>query len=314
MAARAEWARWGEWRDWMGRSSVRVLLVSSLLLGASARAEDTELECLIQPERTVKVSAPVEAIVTSIWVERGAIVEQDQIVAMLEASVEEAAVASARARAGNTAAVQGAKARLEFEEKRLERSRELFRQGVISDTELDELESAQIIAHADLLRAQEDRTLAELQLRTAEASLKLRTVRSPLKGVVVDRILAAGEYADPPQLLEMAQIDPLRVEVYAPVSLLGSIEVGMTGRVMPEQPVGGVYEAEVAVVDRVVDAASGTFGIRLALPNSDYALPAGLRCRVQFGVPSPIAAEGSPAEADRVPPSSPLELGGGQDG
>ena len=283
MAARSEWATWGEW---MGRSSVRVLLVSSLLLSASARAEDTELECLIQPGRTVKVSAPVEAIVASIWVERGAIVEQDQIVAMLEASVEEAAVASARARAGNTAAVQGAEARLEFEETRLERSRELFRQGVISDTELDELESAQIIARADLLRAKEDKTLAELQLRTAEASLQLRTVRSPLKGVVVDRILAAGEYADPPQLLEMAQIDPLRVEVYAPVSLLGSIEVGMIGRVMPEQPVGGVYEAEVAVVDRVVDAASGTFGIRLALPNSDYALPAGLRCRIRFPLPS----------------------------
>jgi RND family efflux transporter MFP subunit len=281
-----------------------LLLVGGLLSGP-ARAEGTELDCLIQPERTVLVSAPVEAIVTSVWVERGEIVEEDQIVAMLEASVEEAAVATARARAENTAAVQGAKARLEFEEKRLERSRELFRQGVISDTELDELESAEIIARADWLRSQEDKALAELQLRTAQASLKLRTVRSPLKGVVVDRILAPGEFADPPQLLELAQIDPLRVEVYAPVSLLGSIEVGMMGRVRPEEPVGGVYEAEVTVVDRVVDAASGTFGIRLALPNPDYALPAGLRCRVEFGVSSPVAAESPPVEVDPAPPISP---------
>jgi multidrug efflux pump subunit AcrA (membrane-fusion protein) len=51
---------------------------------------------------------------------------------------------------------------------------------------------------------------------------------------------------------------------------------------MPEAPVGGRHAATVAVVDRVVDAASGTFGIRLLLPNPDLALPAGLRCRVRF--------------------------------
>ena len=46
--------------------------------------------------------------------------------------------------------------------------------------------------------------------------------------------------------------------------------------------IGGVHRAEVTVVDRVVDAASGTFGVRLALPTPDYALPAGLNCRVRF--------------------------------
>ncbi len=41
-------------------------------------------------------------------------------------------------------------------------------------------------------------------------------------------------------------------------------------------------EAEVGVVDKVVDAASGTFGVRLELPNPDTSLPAGLKCRVRF--------------------------------
>jgi len=40
--------------------------------------------------------------------------------------------------------------------------------------------------------------------------------------------------------------------------------------------------ARVTVVDRVIDAASGTFGVRLALPNPDLKLPAGLKCRVKF--------------------------------
>ena len=37
-----------------------------------------------------------------------------------------------------------------------------------------------------------------------------------------------------------------------------------------------------ATVDRVVDGTSGTFGVRLELPNPDYAVPSGLRCQVRF--------------------------------
>jgi hypothetical protein len=52
--------------------------------------------------------------------------------------------------------------------------------------------------------------------------------------------------------------------------------------VVLEEPVGSEHEVVVSVVDRVIDAASGTFGVRLELPNPNYELPAGLRCRVRF--------------------------------
>jgi len=44
-----------------------------------------------------------------------------------------------------------------------------------------------------------------------------------------------------------------------------------------KSPVNGV------VVERVVDAASGTFSVRMELPNTDFKLPAGLKCSVRFG-------------------------------
>ncbi len=59
-------------------------------------------------------------------------------------------------------------------------------------------------------------------------------------------------------IVKLAQIDPLRVEVIAPVALLGKVTLGATAEVLPEAPVGGVHAAKVTVVDRVVDAASGT--------------------------------------------------------
>jgi hypothetical protein len=40
----------------------------------------------------------------------------------------------------------------------------------------------------------------------------------------------------------------------------------------------GVYQAKVTVVDPVFDAASGTFGVRLEMPNPDEAAPVGVRC------------------------------------
>jgi membrane fusion protein (multidrug efflux system) len=100
--------------------------------------------------------------------------------------------------------------------------------------------------------------------------------------VVMERFLSPGEYVENQPVLKLAQIDPLNVEVFAPVELFGTIKVGQQAKVRPEAPIGGSYKAKVVIVDRVIDAASGTFGIRLEIPNPKNMLPAGLKCRVIF--------------------------------
>jgi multidrug efflux pump subunit AcrA (membrane-fusion protein) len=57
-------------------------------------------------------------------------------------------------------------------------------------------------------------------------------------------------------------------------------------------------------VDRVIDAATNTFRVRLELPNPGGVLPAGLRCKVDLGLtlPGPAASTTvSPAAASVVP-------------
>ena len=134
-------------------------------------------------------------------------------------------------------------------------------------------------AHAEL----SNRRLADLELQRTAAEVALRTIKSPVNGVVVERFMHPGEFPKQEKILKLAQIDPLRVEVYAPVAMLGKVAVGMTAFVKPESPVTGEYAAKVMVVDRVVDAASGTFGVRLELPNHHLKLPAGLKCTIRFG-------------------------------
>jgi cobalt-zinc-cadmium efflux system membrane fusion protein len=101
--------------------------------------------------------------------------------------------------------------------------------------------------------------------------------------VVVERYLSAGERVEEKPVFKLARIDPLRVEVIVPAARFGSIRVGELASVKPDLPNAAPVAASVALVDRVVDAASNTFRVRLTLPNADLRLPAGLRCRISFG-------------------------------
>ena len=48
-----------------------------------------------------------------------------------------------------------------------------------------------------------------------------------------------------------------------PTLYYGQIRSGSAAKIRPEDPVGGIHFAIVTVVDHVLDAASGTFGVRL---------------------------------------------------
>jgi multidrug efflux pump subunit AcrA (membrane-fusion protein) len=67
-----------------------------------------------------------------------------------------------------------------------------------------------------------------------------------------------------------------------PASAYGRVLSDSTAKVMPSEPIGGVYEGRVTIVDNIIDAASGTFGIQVELPNPGEKLPPGLNCEVQF--------------------------------
>jgi multidrug efflux pump subunit AcrA (membrane-fusion protein) len=56
---------------------------------------------------------------------------------------------------------------------------------------------------------------------------------------------------------------------------------GDQAEVVPETPAIKAT-ARVLVADRVIDAASGTFGVRLELPNPGNQIPAGAKCKARF--------------------------------
>jgi RND family efflux transporter MFP subunit len=178
---------------------------------------------------------------------------------------------------------------LSFLTKKRDRTSGLVTKGAASAAALDEIESDFGVAIQDLRDAQANMRIARLDATRASTVLKLRSIQSPIDGVVAERNLLGGEYAyEQAPIMTIAQIDPLNVEVFVPVALYGTIAVGMPATISPEQPLGGQYSATVEVIDPLIDARSGTFGIRLLLPNPNNKIPAGLRCKVEF--PSPAGA------------------------
>ena len=246
-----------------------------------------ELDCLIEPHEVVNLSSPVEGVLEKVYVDRGAIVKKGQVVAKLESNVEHATVTLARARAEMEAAIKSSEERLAFSTLKLTRSERLLEKKLISVAELDEAQTEKRLAEMALVNAIDNKRLAELELQRANVALPRHTIRSPITGVVVERFLSPGEYTsgqfktDSP-ILKIARVDPLRVEVFAPLSMRGQINVGMPAKVSIEAPMNSSHDVRVTIVDRVVDAASSTFRVRLELPNPSHRIPAGLKCKVRF--------------------------------
>lgn len=266
----------------LGFRAVLVALAMTLLAPLCVQAEPLEFDGLIEPKQVVELGSPVPGILETVNADRGDMIKEGQALALLQSGVEKATMDLARARAEFEGTIQSRKAELEFAIRNQERRKELYEKKALPFQEWDEVETKRIVAELALNEAIESKRVAEMEYRRAQEVYKRMTIRSPLTGVVVEKHLFPGEYVEDKPILKLAQINPLHVEVVMPVEKWGMVKEGMEASVRPESPVGGLYKARVTVVDKVVDAASGTFGVRLELPNPDYRLPPGLKCKVIF--------------------------------
>lgn len=260
--------------------------LAALLLAAPAAAQQAAippLDCLIEPGRTVALGSSVNGILAAVGVERGDRVQEGEVVARVESSVEQATAALMRLRASDTAAIAAQQARLALAEARLARADQLLARNTMSTDAHQEAAAEVEVIRAQLDSSRMDRRVAEMELARAEAQLALHAIRSPIDGVVTQRLLSAGEYVfQDRHVLEIADLDPLHVEAFPPVEAYPRIAIGQRALVEPAALDAPPREAVVIVKDRVFDATSNTFGVRLALENGDGALPAGLRCRLTF--------------------------------
>lgn len=257
--------------------------------------------CLIEPDRVADVGSQVVGLVERIHVERGDNVRAGQSLVTLRGEVERANLGVAQTRARVDAEILAARASLDLAMQKVRRAESLEASNFVSVQAVEQARGEAEVARQRLKQVDSQQQIWIEEHKVAQAQLALRTVLSPFTGVVVERYVNPGERVEERPMLRVAVINPLRVELLVPTALYGKLAKGDQIQVLPELPDAQPVMATVRHVDRVLDAASNSYRVRLSLPNPGNTLPAGLRCKASVPGADTLAP---PATAGQIEPAS----------
>jgi len=258
------------------------------------RAQDLSgYDCMIEPHSVTELSTREEGVLEKVLVRRGDIVRKGQVVAKLESSLETIALDFADARAKMKGDVESKQATLEYMRRQRDRITDLYEDKAISFNDKDKADTDVRLAETELQVALDNQRLMQIERDRAARRLELRSIRSPVDGVIVEILLVPGESVEDRarEIMVIAEVDPLNVEIILPAEQFGSVQVGTPAEITPLLSGQPVRSADVAVVDRTIDAASDTFRVQLQLENKDFAIPGGIRCDIAFGSLNAVAEE-----------------------
>lgn len=262
------------------------LLLSAFTVGRVDAVGEvlSDLDCVVEPSLKADIGSAVPGLIEVVNFDRSDYVSKGVVLAELESGVEKAILEIAERVATLSTAVELRKVNANFGARTQKRNQALFQKASISSQTMDQVKTESGLAKLQVKQEQENLELAMLDARRARAALERRIIRSPFEGTIITRHKNIGEYVEGEPVFEIAQLDPLHVEVIVPINKLGTIKADMLGKLTLSAPgfEDKEMDARVRRIDTVADAASATYGVRLELPNPDLTIPAGVRCQIDF--------------------------------
>lgn len=267
----------------------RLLLAFFVLFSYVVIAEETiaqkEFDCVIIPSKVADLGSNDAGVISKMPVDRNDLVKQGDVISVLDDTVEQATVELASKQATLTSEVESCKIKLAYAQREGKRAQKAYKKKALSLHDFDKIKVEVELEKMRLLQAKEKLAIASHELIRAKARLEHRTIRAPFSGVITERFKVRGEHIRDEAVVRLAQLDPLHVEVIVPASYQGEITEGMQAKVCSDMADGKGWDATVSQVDKVMDARSGTYGVRLTLPNPEYEITAGVRCDLKFITP-----------------------------
>jgi RND family efflux transporter MFP subunit len=228
----------------------------------------------VSSERIIHLSARLSAYVKEINVAAGSVVTQDQVLVVLDD----------RDLRDQLAAVEAQRRQAE---KEFQRAQQLYHEKATTEQALSSAENA---FHA-----------AQAQSDAMRVMLSYAVIKAPMDGVVTDRRIAAGDLANPGQVL-LALFDPQRMRLEAPVParLIGKLPLHTKVEVQLEHPNTSLRGTVTEIVSEV-DALSRTRLVKIRL--------AGAQGDVLPGTFGRLCVEETPHAAILLPAATILHMG-----
>jgi len=233
---------------------------------------------IVNRER-IEISPRFMGVVTWIGVKKGDAVTNGQVVVLLDDKEFRARLREAEGQLASASAAL-AKARLDFE-----RVTQLAKTDIESQKSLDDARLAVESAQAAVQGAEGTRDVAQ-------AYVGWCTIRSPINGVVLEKLVDPNELVTPqsfggtrgPSTALIAVADPqdLQVEIDMNEADLAKVSLNQKCRVSPEAYPDKVYDGFVAEIAPEANRAKGTLQIKVQIQNPDNFLTPELSAKVEF--------------------------------
>jgi HlyD family secretion protein len=183
-----------------------------------------------------KLSFQVPGRVYSVNVQEGKSVKKDQIIAQLDRADYEARYEQARAN------VKSASATLVNTQKNYERFEDLFKKGVVSEKERDNINLNFEIAQSKL-------TEAKSLLKQASVYLAYTQLKSPMDGVVTSRNIEPGETVNPGrEVITVSDLSRVDLKIYVDETQIGKVKPNQEVEVTVDTFPGKVYNGVVSFI------------------------------------------------------------------
>ena len=217
------------------------------------------------------ISTEIAGRVNGVHFTEGEAVEQGDLLFTLDDAINRAEVATA-------------KANLELSRRNSDRAVELLQRNAGTERARDET------------RAQ--LAINEAEVNLARTRLDKTRITAPFDGVVGLRRVSVGAYVTPGQdLVNLEDIDPIKVDFRVPERFLSAIRVGLPIEAKVEAWPDRTFEGEVYAIDPQIDAGGRSIAVRATIDNPDRLLRPGLFATVRLILESRDEALLVPEEA-----------------
>ena len=243
-----------------------------------------EFRGFVLPARQVELAAPIEEILWSVEVEESDRVEKGQLLAKLYYQLQEVVVESAKVRAESTAEIDRATLNIEDAQLTFDRITEAYEQAAANELEARRARILLDEAKASLDAAQDNKMLAEVNLRLEQRRLERYDIRAPFDGTVIELVADPGERLTDADniVLHLADLDTLEAQVDLPIELFGDLKVGQHYVLIADEPIDRELTWELKTINPLIDTASRTFHCVFSMANPGGTLPAGFTVRLRW--------------------------------